>query len=245
MEVVSMAVEALTELAVVAEEVAEATAEATSEVGTLGSEAVEVSGGLGFDKALEVGGTDGTGYFNPETETLRNSVRSAEDAERFESELPDQLEACNPNYELDECWRINCQRCVPTYEMRMRGYDVTAMEYYGDDFLSYHPFAVWKDPEVIQCADNGLDQIKEQMAEWGDGARAQIVVSWEGTGTGGHTFVAEQVNGKTRFFDPQTHETDVEYYFDMVESGSVKFCRMDQLEVNEDLINDCCKPVEV
>ena len=30
--------------------------------------------------------------------------------------------ATNPNYNLGIAYQQNCQRCVPTYEMRMRGY---------------------------------------------------------------------------------------------------------------------------
>ena len=34
--------------------------------------------------------------------------------------------ATNPIYLLGKAFQQNCQKCVPTYEMRMRGYDVTA-----------------------------------------------------------------------------------------------------------------------
>ena len=233
-QVAAEAAEAVAEAAEEATEVADAGLEATESVQELGA----LSPGI-----AEVGGANEIGYFNAETQGMRNEIQSAADAEQFERELPAQLEACNPNYELADCWKINCQRCVPTYEMRMRGYDVTAKPCEQmRDYIALHPFDVWKNPEVINC--NGLDQITEQMAEWGDGARSQIVVTWKG-GNGGHTFVAEQVDGKTRIFDPQNHDIDVTDYFENVEPGSVQFCRMDNLEVNEELINLCCEQVEV
>ena len=37
------------------------------------------------------------------------------------------LHKSNPNYKEGFEWQINCQRCVPTYEMRRRGYNVTAL----------------------------------------------------------------------------------------------------------------------
>ena len=36
------------------------------------------------------------------------------------------MKGANPRYNLDLSYKINCQRCVPTYEMRRRGYDVAA-----------------------------------------------------------------------------------------------------------------------
>ena len=35
------------------------------------------------------------------------------------------VRATNPNYNFGAAFQNNCQKCVPTYEMRMRGYDVT------------------------------------------------------------------------------------------------------------------------
>lgn len=34
--------------------------------------------------------------------------------------------ATNPNFNLGRQFQINCQKCVPAYEIRMRGYDVMA-----------------------------------------------------------------------------------------------------------------------
>ena len=154
------------------------------------------------------------------------------------------LKECNPNYKLGEKWNINCQRCVPTYEMRRRGYDVTANpkpENVDETDLCYHPFDVWQNPDVIHCTGNGKKDIESKMKEWGDGARAQIVVSWKHTNSG-HTFLAEQVDGKTIFIDPQTGSTDVSKYFKRVEKGSVQVCRIDNLDVTNKIL-DCSRRV--
>lgn len=52
--------------------------------------------------------------------------------------------------------------------------------------------------------------IEKQMAEWGDGARAQVVCMWKtkSGGLSGHTFMACQINGKTHFLDPQNGDKD-------------------------------------
>lgn len=36
-------------------------------------------------------------------------------------------ERTNPNFSLGGVWRVNCQRTVPTYELRRRGYDLEAL----------------------------------------------------------------------------------------------------------------------
>jgi hypothetical protein len=140
-------------------------------------------------------------------------------------ELSDNLRESNPNYKNGDEWTINCQRCVPTFEMRCRGFDVTALpKPEGSDYLSYHPFDVWEAPNVLQCTDRGVSDIQNIMQDWGDGSRAQVVVVWENTNSG-HTFFTEQVEGKTHFYDPQTSESDVSYYFDMVEKERTKICQ--------------------
>ena len=155
----------------------------------------------------------------------------------------DNLEAANPNYELSDEWKVNCQRCVPTYEMRSRGYDVTAFPCVdNNDYLSYHPYDVWESPDVRKASGNGLHDIQDLMSSWGDGSRAQVCLQWD-VGEGGHTFMAEQRNGKTYFVDPQTGDTDVSWYFDEAKPGSVSFCRTDQLMPSSRILN-CCKGVK-
>lgn len=150
------------------------------------------------------------------------------------------IDATNPNYELGEEWQVNCQRCVPAYEMRSRGYDVTAKGCIdANDYLAYNPFEAWEQPDVIDAAESGLSDIQKQMNEWGDGSRAQVVVLWE-NGDGGHTFTAEQRKGTTIFVDPQNGDMDVGWYFDEAKSGCTRFCRIDNLQPSSHVL-DCCK----
>ena len=155
------------------------------------------------------------------------------------------LDAVNPNFSSGKEWKVNCQRCVPTYEMRARGYDVTAEpcdDYDNYDHLAYHPYDVWENPEVINCNGSGLEDIENAMKNWGDGARAQICVAWD-PGDDGHTFMAEQRNGKTYFVDPQSGSADVSRYFNRVATGQTSFCRTDNLQPSQRILN-CCKGVK-
>lgn len=155
----------------------------------------------------------------------------------------ERLEGTNPNYDAGDEWKVNCQRCVPTYEMRARGYDVTAQPCTeSNDYLSYHPYDVWQNPDVHTTSGNGKSDIESAMQNWGDGARAQVCVAWD-KGDGGHTFMAEQRDGVTHFFDPQTGEENADWYFDEVRDGSVSFCRTDDLMPSSRILN-CCKEAE-
>lgn len=154
------------------------------------------------------------------------------------------IKIVNPNFNQGHEFKVNCQRCVPTYEMRRRGYNVTVLPnngYDGDDYLTYHPFGVWEDPEIQNTSGNGYYDIVNSMKTWGDGARAQIVICYA-NGVEGHTFVAEQRNGKTYFYDPQNPDKNANDYFNMCLSGCTQFCRIDNLMPNNRIL-ECCKEV--
>lgn len=150
------------------------------------------------------------------------------------------LDGTNPNFSTGPEWKNNCQRCVPTYELRRRGVDATVYpSTHGSDHLSHYPFDVWENPQVLSGSGTGKADIEQAMSTWGDGARAQVVVIWDdGFGTSGHTFIAEQRNGVTHFLDPQTNNNDVSSYFDDVLQGQTQFCRIDNLNTSA-FINDC------
>lgn len=150
------------------------------------------------------------------------------------------LAGTNPNYNTSTVYRDNCQRCVPTYELRRRGVEAEVHpSNYGSDHLAYYPFDVWDNARVLSTQGSGLDDIRSEMQSWGDGARAQVVVLWDdGFGTNGHTFMAEQRNGETVFFDPQTGSDNVADYFDDVIPNTTQFCRIDNLQTTN-YINDC------
>lgn len=159
------------------------------------------------------------------------------------------LKDTNPFYKTDYAYRINCQRCVSAYEARRRGYDVVAKPKplmddlcYGDKERGWP--SVYDNPELVTCSgDSGkevMKAVKNQMKEYGDGARAVIEVRWLAQyGGGGHVFIAEQVNGRTYFIDPQNNGRNCERYFNMTDK-TVRVMRVDQLEFI-DRIKECCE----
>lgn len=162
------------------------------------------------------------------------------------------LAATNPRYKpLDPKWSINCQRCVSAYEARRRGYDVTAKPGgIADDRLPHisDPNGwphVYRDFDLVDCAADSRNGVRARvdslMGEWGDGSRAIVCVEWENQNFG-HVFIAERVNGTTRYVDPQTNSTDVSGYFDLISKDWAYCMRIDDREFTE-LIGECCKEV--
>jgi hypothetical protein len=95
---------------------------------------------------------------------------------------------------------------------------------------------MYKDPKIILCQGNGKQDIIDNMKGWGEGARAEIGVDWDGGG--GHVFVAEVINGEVVFMDPQSGNTNCSDYFDFVVPGLVELVRIDNLEFS-DKIKEC------
>lgn len=156
------------------------------------------------------------------------------------------LALTNPGCLTNEKRQINCQRCVPAYIMRRRGYDVQAREMpslspFAFDYLSYHPEDAWVGADILTCSGTGMNEIISQMLTWGEGAQAEIAFDYRDTDYG-HVFVVEVVNGEVVFSDPQLPSQNATEHFRNAEPGSTIFWRVDTLEPSE-LIYDCCEGV--
>ncbi len=151
----------------------------------------------------------------------------------------------NPNFDKGPEYKINCQRCVPAWEMRKRGYDVEAKPKPENDDLGFKTLdKVFSDG--VKLPYKKKKDIESAMSEWGDGARAQIICLWKGDESA-HTFGAERVDGKTRYFDPQTGKEFSDAFKNISKSNNAKnhneFMRIDTLTPGE-RIKECCKPSE-
>ena len=170
------------------------------------------------------------------SENRPDAYPNVEDYNAFYQELTEQFrEYCrtgtNPNYAPHTSYADNCQRCVPTCEARRRGMEVEAYpSTHGSEHLSYHPYDIWENPEIHTTSGSGMEDICRTMAEWGDGVRVQVVCVWQGPFSDGHTFYAEQINGRTVFTDPQTGNSDFADRFELMAEGRTTFCRIDNQE---------------
>ena len=158
------------------------------------------------------------------------------------------IKMVNPSHNKGAEYQQSCQRCVPAYELRRRGFDVTAkpakvtakgalsrtdkVVQNGGWYNGIFENIKWK----MGNAGSGLNDIEKAMKSYGDGSRAEVYVQWKNGGA--HVFVAEQVRGKTVFIDPQSGNEDVSHYFNDVKHGATLFARIDNLAV-KDLIEEC------
>lgn len=152
-------------------------------------------------------------------------------------------EKANPNFHVDTAYQINCQRCVPIYELRRRGYPVTAMpkrnQYDGKANACLYGYECFDSPQVKGVWGrhpvlNKTDLLKA-LKDLPDGARVGIIWAWPGKSRSGHTTVCEKINGKLIFMDPQTGKIGDETLGKAHRSFGYSWYRMDDLELNQDM----------
>ena len=171
-----------------------------------------------------------------------DNIGEWEDAPSDET-ISEALAEMNTEYSARDEWQVNCQRCVPAFEMRLRGYDVIASPRFKEinDHLSLYPEDAWEAPVVQHCgASDNKEYISKALENWGDGARVQIVITNRFDPKYGHTIMAVRNNGKTMFLDPQTGDGSAEECFDWADPSMTRFWRIDDLQPSA-MVMDCCR----
>lgn len=135
---------------------------------------------------------------------------------------------------------LNCSNCVPAYEMRCRGYNVEAQPYSKNKSLRKDPFLAWKNAKPL--ATNNVEDIVSFVKNQENGARVQIVTEFPHsiwTQTNNHTFVAEKIDGKCVFKDPQSGViiNNTKHYFEGTKE--IRYLRIDILEITDRGISAC------
>ena len=145
-------------------------------------------------------------------------IRNEEFVLPNKTKIPSQLalSGTNPNYDKAREYQINCQRCVPTYEMRRRGYDVEALGNYDKRLSSLINIRkMWgvKSDEIFrnyrknksgELENLNIAYFKEYLKNIENGERHQI--GWLWREESGHTILVERKNGILKFIDPQTNK---------------------------------------
>ena len=145
-------------------------------------------------------------------------IRNEEFVLPNKTKIPPQLalSGTNPNYDKAREYQINCQRCVPTYEMRRRGYDVEALGNYDKRLSSLinirkmwgvksdEIFRNYRKNESGELENLNIAYFKEYLKNIENGERHQI--GWLWRGESGHTILVEKKNGILKFIDPQTNK---------------------------------------
>ena len=150
-------------------------------------------------------------------------------------------EDLNKEYKkLYKKWHQNCQRCVPAYELRRRGYDVTAAPRKArNDSVADSWSHLFKDQEWRSVGgddrEEALLNLEAEIKLGESGSRYAVTLWWQDQ-RAGHTFVAENVNGNVRYIDPQTGNTEFSSWMDRFSPSDVRVSRIDNLEFDEQYI---------
>lgn len=119
--------------------------------------------------------------------------------------VPDHMhQEVNPRVGETIDWEVNCSRTATTWELRRRGYDVTAKSRDLDDNSTDLIGAMWRrrDGSLPQWAPlPGERAALAHLSHWPEGARGFVTIVWEGGG--GHIYNVEVVGGVPRFFEGQ------------------------------------------
>ena len=160
------------------------------------------------------------------------------------------LAGTNPNYSSGREYQTNCQRCVPTYEMRRRGYDVEALPALDKNFGSlanirkmwgaesddiYYNFRFNK--KAGEFENLNMNYFKEYLRNIAPGERHQI--GWVWREKTGHTILVENSKGVLRFIDPQNgkiRSLDEFYSWTGRAKGMFWALRVDDRKIDQDML---------
>lgn len=149
------------------------------------------------------------------------------------------LQSVNPKYATgDIAYKANCPNCVSAYEMRKRGYDVTAKPAGKNHYLNRNPETAWIDPDVRKATGSGKNDILKSFKEWPENSRAEIAVVWKGNNKG-HVIVAEKIKGDVLFYDVQSGNALSENFWERIEEERTLYWRIDNIEPSDRGITAC------
>lgn len=146
--------------------------------------------------------------------------------------------ATNPGYDSgDRNYRVNCVHVANAYELRRRGYDVTATplppEFKGRGRSSWEALDRWVTPGggSRRLQHRTPRQVEREVMSWPVGARGWITVGWKGRGAGGHIFNVERTEAGVHYVEAQSGKSDLDiaHYWRLARAGSVLLSRVDDL----------------
>ena len=158
-----------------------------------------------------------------------------------EHSIEDDMAACNPRYNdgVVPGTSNNCALCALTYDLRRRGYDVTALASTTGNYPDTICETLYKDakPEKMQ-ARSFSDLFEKAAKTYPEGARGELALFGPFMG---HSVAWEIRNGKLEVLDPQrnvkmTAQDIAGFGFDS-NSRFQAFIRTDNLELNFEGVN--------
>lgn len=161
----------------------------------------------------------------------------------------DDLKRVNPDYyKQNEAVTHNCMLCTSTYDLRRRGYEVTAAR--TEEGFSTSLVKKWYPNAKIKTVNGSdqygrfdtqrqIDNVVSELTKQGNGARGNIMVHWKGTG-GGHSMAYEVRDGSLNIIDAQTGKayTKPEQILKNCGNG-IQYARLDNVAFDKKQIKGC------
>lgn len=147
----------------------------------------------------------------------------------------DAIKNANPKYGTGVEYSKNCPNCAVAYEMRKRGYNVTASPYTkgGSHYLNKYPWEAWEGADV-QTITNKKDLFL-CAKKYGDGARFAIAIQY--SDNSGHVIVGEVVEDVLKLYDVQEGKSILNIDFDDI--NDVKLWQTNNLGLSDRGITAC------
>ncbi|MDR1021037.1 MAG: hypothetical protein LBL73_09790 [Synergistaceae bacterium] len=151
------------------------------------------------------------------------------------------LKGTNPKYSRSSyAYSHNCQRCVPAYELRRRGYNVTARpKPAGADPIysnRHRGTNVWVDGNgnpLARIQVRGKSGLEKALKAYPDNSRFSVGIEWKGRGRSSHVFTAEKKGGKIYYYDPQDGTMDASRCFQRGEN--ISYSRIDDAQFSPNI----------
>ena len=161
------------------------------------------------------------------------------------------LAAVNPRFmDLNSNSKNNCMLCTTTYDLRQRGYDVTAqmdsIGYTFGDLKRWYPNAEMKrnsrfdESGRVMRQNEYVQKTIKSLLDQGDGARGNLMAYFPMGG--GHSVVYEVKNGQLLIKDGQANKVykNPEKFLNLTSVNS--FARLDNIEPDMKRIKaECCR----
>ena len=160
----------------------------------------------------------------------------------------------NLYYGESKAYSVNCQTCVVAYELRLRGFDVSALPNTAGSALSKLSKAThtaWQDitrediPVIAKTTLDKYGHIKQPPLKWAKVSAAMtetgcyhIAWRWKRKRSG-HIITAERLpDGNLRFYDPQNGMSGALDLYKKDIAGNVRIYRVDNLAPNANVVKD-------
>lgn len=166
------------------------------------------------------------------------------------------LTGTNPNYRSSipnylvgtrDDYTNNCTNCVVAYDARRKKYYVTACSVGENHRLQTKLFTAWVGREPTETKGSGLEDILAFMKDKKDGTRLAISVQFHKNpyipSADGHAFIAERIDGKTVFLDPQKGKKIGTDIFNRAKKNDTLYMQIDDLDLSDRGIS-ACKRIE-